>query len=560
MERHRERAERKEVPVRSLEKLRRLTENNIHLLLGRTLDASGSPTNLVKASELDFQSIVHYERAMNEFHDKMKRTYVQKGVNTQSTKNGSSKVVHPHSESVFVAASKCFGHVRGRRTKGAVVGFDLPAAAQSPDRKVSRCPQSFCQFCVVVTGNPTTGTFALNFWHDHTCAQNNNSWKNGAGHMRRSTTNLTSEQLAVTVYKQFFGMSNREINRKEVSKALTPMYISRELYDSKVDSVLVHIRKMINGSAGSDLEYLDGYIERLERAGFLVEIDEVTGSEMQEIALQESKVRYAYYRKEQLAKNKQCQKWDEDMEDAKRIKLCELIKIDKPYIMGWSLAYKRVLAKWKKKRWARLALDACHGQGPAKGNFFGGSYLDAQHKTNDLFIHWDMRGEGKRTWKKCSQFLKEVLPDFFEVGNGLDTHPDGSPKVAGVVSDYHTSMPQHGARVHQSVTHGDGAKGITSFFAANEENEEMKIIDTNGNIIENADEVTPASAPQNVAVACSGHLQRAPCAFTGVDAQLFQDARAAKSEEACDTIVDSMTEAGQATVERIGRASLFPGM
>ena len=74
---------------------------------------------------------------------------------------------------------------------------------------------------------------------------------------------------------------------------------------------------MLNGKAEENLDILDDLVERLEQAGFIVEIDQVPGSQMKWYALKEVKQSYVRAAKDSET---ECEKWDEtDEKEAQKM-------------------------------------------------------------------------------------------------------------------------------------------------------------------------------------------------------------------------------------------------
>lgn len=204
-------------------------------------------------------------------------------------------------------------------------------------------------------------------------------------------------------------------------------------------------------------------------------------------------------------------------------------------------------------------MDACFGKGPQKGNYFGHVFTDANHNLNDMVKHWDMRGEGKRTWKIVGSFLNEVKPTFFDVGNGLHTNPDGSSKADGAQSAVFTEI---GARAYQSVTVGDNHKGVLDFWNM----QTLVYIDSSGIEVEDphsddASEIldSPECRPANVSVNCSRHINQGSAFTNGDDKALYKEACNAKTQDECEICIDQMSISGQIKVTTLTRQSLFPG-
>jgi hypothetical protein len=79
-----------------------------------------------------------------------------------------------------------------------------------------------------VTGRPTDGGFDLAYFHVHTCAANNESYKNGRGNMKSKSTNYTHHQLAQTIVHAFAGKDNEAINSDAVNDLLADTIVPKK--------------------------------------------------------------------------------------------------------------------------------------------------------------------------------------------------------------------------------------------------------------------------------------------------------------------------------------------
>ena len=86
------------------------------------------------------------------------------------------------------------------------------------------------------------------------------------------------------------------------------------------------VMDMLNGRAEENLEILDDLVVRLGQAGFIVEIDEVPGSQMKLFALKE--VKQSYLREAKASKD-DCAPWGPSDEAEARKMIASIIDEEK---------------------------------------------------------------------------------------------------------------------------------------------------------------------------------------------------------------------------------------
>ena len=167
-----------------------------------------------RALEAGFKSDSHLHRAMNEYHDHDRRTYVASWDTTKTTvKKGKGR---GRKKKTVVKLKSCSQNVVPARPgflrEGARKSTVLPQPKHRADHMVFRCPEDKCEFCLNVLGRTGDGGFDVYYFHEHTCSKNNNSFRQCGGNMKGSHTNYSNKQLAGTIAHEFIGKTNKEIN------------------------------------------------------------------------------------------------------------------------------------------------------------------------------------------------------------------------------------------------------------------------------------------------------------------------------------------------------------
>ena len=151
---------------------------------------------------------------MNEYHDVLKRTYVASASTSKTEENSSGKKTKT---TITSCSQKVVPTTPGR---GTLKGTTLPLPSCRVEHPVYRCPEEDCEFCLNLSGRPLDGGYNVNYIHVHTCTEENDSFKNGKGHMNGAKTNYTTRQLAETVVNEFVGENNAALSTDAINALL----------------------------------------------------------------------------------------------------------------------------------------------------------------------------------------------------------------------------------------------------------------------------------------------------------------------------------------------------
>lgn len=116
-----------------------------------------------RALEDGFKSWSHVHRAMNEYHDLDRRTYVKTLWTTVTTVKKGKGSRRKKKTIVVKKVKSCSKNVRpllsGYKRPGVRQGRILPQPSDRVDHMVFRCPEPECEFCLSVHGRTGDGGY-----------------------------------------------------------------------------------------------------------------------------------------------------------------------------------------------------------------------------------------------------------------------------------------------------------------------------------------------------------------------------------------------------------------